>query len=89
MSKKVCKGITAEGKQCTAPTIKHAFNKDTGKKYNTDYCQMHQPGKISKSCKCPHCVYHVALKSDYKTNLKKYKNTKLRLTKEQREKYII
>ena len=51
-NKKYCKGLTASGKKCNIIHIKHPFNKDTGKKYNTDYCQMHQPDKILKSsCK--------------------------------------
>lgn len=52
---KTCKGTTLEGKPCSIPAIKHKFNKDTGKKYNTDYCQMHQPDKILKSCLCLKC----------------------------------
>ncbi len=46
LNKKHCKGITLDKKVCKKDCIKHAFNKDTGKKYNLNYCQMHQPIKI-------------------------------------------
>jgi hypothetical protein len=57
---KICKSKTLDNTQCKAPVVVKKFNPKNGKKYNTDYCQMHQPGKILKSneCSCPKCKFH-------------------------------
>lgn len=52
MPVKICKGITLSGKPCKAQAVVKKFDPKTGKKFNTDYCQMHQPSRKRKVCVC-------------------------------------
>ena len=70
--KTICKGIIAwgpeAGRKCTRETVTHPYTRE-GKKLDENYCQMHQPGKVSKNrvC-CPNCG-HVFVANRYSCKL--------------------
>ncbi len=59
--KRRCQGISAwTGKPCGAKAVgPNTLKRGTREFLDDRYCQMHQPGRESKSkCRCPYCPVH-------------------------------
>ena len=59
--KRRCQGISDwTGKPCGAKAVgPNTLKRGTREFLDDRYCQMHQPGRESKSkCKCPYCPVH-------------------------------
>ena len=73
IKKRICQGKSSwTGKPCEAKAVgPNTLRRGTREFLNPNYCQMHQPDKVSrKKCVCPMCDYHRNKKvDDVKTNL--------------------
>lgn len=58
---RICQGFSQwTGQPCGAKAVReNTVKKGTREFLDPKFCQMHQPGRISKKkCICPHCAYH-------------------------------
>lgn len=65
MKERICQGVSEwTGQPCGAQAVnENTVRKGTRTFLDPKFCQMHQPGKLSKKkCVCPHCHYHRTLK---------------------------